>query len=92
VSLRANNLSPFKQIKSWERVKLKKNSIKKIKSKAKQNKQTNKEQHLIQAGLQVQWECASIQAGMVQEELRVLRLHLKATRRRLDSRQLGGGS
>jgi hypothetical protein len=30
-----------------------------------------------------------IQAGMVQEKLRVLNLHLKATRRRLASRQLG---
>jgi hypothetical protein len=30
-----------------------------------------------------------IQAGMVQEELRVLPLHLKAARRRLASRQLG---
>jgi hypothetical protein len=29
---------------------------------------------------------------MAQEELRVLCLHLKATRRRLSSRQLGGGS
>jgi hypothetical protein len=31
----------------------------------------------------------SIQAGMVQEDLRVLHLHLKATRRRLASRQIG---
>jgi hypothetical protein len=28
VNLRANNHYPFKQIKSWERVKLRKNSIK----------------------------------------------------------------
>jgi hypothetical protein len=34
----------------------------------------------------------SIQAGMVQEELRVLHLHLKAANGRLDSRLLGGGS
>jgi hypothetical protein len=46
---------------------------------------------LIGAGLQVQrfsplssrQEYGSIQAGMVQEELRVLHLHLKAARRRL---------
>jgi hypothetical protein len=31
----------------------------------------------------------SIQAGMVQEELRILNLHLKAANRILDSRQLG---
>jgi hypothetical protein len=51
----------------------------------------------IRAGLQVQrfspvssrWECGSIQADMVQEELRVLHLHLKAASRRLASRQLG---
>ena len=34
-------------------------------------------------------EHGSIQAGMVQEELRVLHLHLKAARRILASRQLG---
>jgi hypothetical protein len=34
----------------------------------------------------------SIQAGMVQEELRALHLHLKATRKRLMPRQLGGES
>jgi len=45
-----------------------------------------KGQHLSGAGLQVQrfsplssrWEHGSIQAGMVQEELRVLHLHLRA--------------
>ena len=45
-----------------------------------------KKQHLIGAGLQVQrfsplssrWEHGSVQAGMVQEDLRVLHLHLKA--------------
>jgi hypothetical protein len=31
----------------------------------------------------------SIQAGMVQEELRVLRLHLRANKKRLISRELG---
>jgi hypothetical protein len=49
------------------------------------------------AGLPVQrfsplssrWEHGSIQAGMVQAELRVLHLHLKATRRKLALRQLG---
>jgi hypothetical protein len=49
------------------------------------------------AGLQVQrfspssssQEHGSIQAGMVQEELRVLYLHLKAAGGRLTSRQLG---
>jgi hypothetical protein len=48
-------------------------------------------QHLIGAGLQVQrfsplsskQEHGSVQAGMMQEELRVLNLHLKAARRRL---------
>jgi hypothetical protein len=48
-----------------------------------------KGQHLIGAGLQVQsfsplslrWECGSIQAGMVQTELRVF--HLKAASGRL---------
>jgi hypothetical protein len=51
------------------------------------------------AGLQVQRfsplssrrEHGSIQAGMAQEELRVLLLHLKVARRRLASSQLGGG-
>ena len=37
------------------------------------------------------WEHGSVQAGMVQEELRVLRLLLKAARRRVASRQLGQG-
>jgi hypothetical protein len=50
------------------------------------------------AGLQVQREFqsiiikaehGSIQAVMVQEELRVLHLHMKAARRILASRQLG---
>jgi hypothetical protein len=57
-------------------------------------------QHLIGAGLQVQrfsllssrQEHSSIQAGMVQEELRVLHLHLKAASRILTSRKLGQGS
>ena len=56
-----------------------------------------KKQHLIGAGLQVQrfsplpsrWEHGSIQAGMAQEELRVLCLHPKAAGGRLTSRQLG---
>jgi hypothetical protein len=56
-----------------------------------------KKQHLIGAGLQVQrfsplssrWEHGSIQAGMVQEKLRVLHLHPKAASGRLTSRQLG---
>ncbi len=55
-----------------------------------------KGQHLIGAGLQVQKfsplssrEHGSIQAGMVQEKLRVLHLHLKAASRILASRQLG---
>jgi hypothetical protein len=51
-------------------------------------------QHLIGAGLQVQrftplssrQEHGSIQAGMAQEELRVLHLHLKAASRILASR------
>jgi hypothetical protein len=55
----------------------------------------NKEQYLAGVGLQVQrfspllskQEHGSIQAGMVQEELRVL--HLKAASRILASRQLG---
>jgi hypothetical protein len=54
-------------------------------------------QHLIGAGLQVQrfsplssrQETGSVQAGMVQAELRVLHLHLKAASRILMSRQLG---
>jgi hypothetical protein len=49
------------------------------------------------AGLQVQrfsplsprWEYGSIQISKVQEELRVLHLHLKAANRILTSRQLG---
>jgi hypothetical protein len=56
-----------------------------------------KGQHLTEAGLQVQrfsplssrWEHGSIWAGMVQEELRVLHLHLKAASRILAFRQLG---
>jgi hypothetical protein len=56
-----------------------------------------KGQFLIGAGLQVQrfsplssrQEQGSVQAGMVQEELRVLCLHLKAASRMLASRQLG---
>ena len=56
--------------------------------------------HLIRTGLQFQmfsplssrWEYGSVQAGMVQEELRVLHLHLEAASRILVSRQLGGGS
>ena len=59
-----------------------------------------KGQHLIGATLQVQrfsplssrWENGSIQAGMAQAELRVLRLHSKAASGRLTSRQLGWGS
>jgi hypothetical protein len=61
-----------------------------------ENKQTNKqkEQHLIGTDLQVQRfsplsSRCSIQAGMVQEKLRVLHLHLKATSRILTSSQLG---
>jgi hypothetical protein len=54
-------------------------------------------QHIFGAGLQVQkfsplssrWEHGSIQAGMVQVELRVLHLHLKAASGRLISGQLG---
>jgi hypothetical protein len=53
--------------------------------------------HLIGLGLQVQrfrtlssrWEHDSIQADIVQEELRVLHLHLKGSKRILTSRQLG---
>jgi hypothetical protein len=56
-----------------------------------------KGQHLIGAGLQVQRFSplssrlghGSMQAGMVQAELRVLHLHLKAASRILTSRQLG---
>jgi hypothetical protein len=56
-----------------------------------------KENHLIGAGLQVQRfsplssrkEHGSIQAGIVQEELRVLHFDLKAASRILASRQLG---
>jgi hypothetical protein len=55
-----------------------------------------KGQRLIGAGLQVQRfsplssrKFDSIQAGMVQEELRVLHLHLKAASRRVASRELG---
>jgi hypothetical protein len=45
-------------------------------------------------GLEVQsiiirWEHGSIQAGMAQEELRVLHLHPKAASRRLTFRHLG---
>jgi hypothetical protein len=55
-----------------------------------------KEFNLIGAGLQVHrfsslssvWEHGSIQADMVQEELRVLHLHLKVTSRILTSKQL----
>jgi hypothetical protein len=59
-------------------------------------KATLKKQHLIGAGIQVQrfsplsrWEHGSIQAGMVQEDMRVLCLYLKAANRILASRQLG---
>jgi hypothetical protein len=56
-----------------------------------------KGQHLIGAGLQVQRfspllprrEHGSIQAGMVERELRILHLHLKAPRMILTSTQLG---
>jgi hypothetical protein len=37
----------------------------------------------------IKWEHGSIQAGVVQEELRVLHLHLKAASESLSSRQLG---
>jgi hypothetical protein len=58
-----------------------------------------KGKHLIGMDLQVQsfnplssrWEHGSIQAGMVQVELRVLHLYLKAASRILTSRQLGLG-
>jgi hypothetical protein len=54
-------------------------------------------QHLIGASLEVQrfsplssrWEHGSIQAGMVQEVLRILHLHLKVANGILASRQLG---
>jgi hypothetical protein len=42
--------------------------------------------------LSSKWEHGSIQAGIVQEEQRVLHLHLKAASRRLASRELGLGS
>ena len=56
--------------------------------------------YIVGAGVQVQrfsplsprWEHSSILAGMVQEELRVLHFHVKATSRILTSRQLGRGS
>jgi hypothetical protein len=52
-----------------------------------------KGQHLTGAGSEVQSisikEHGSIQAGMVEAELRVLHLHLKAASRILTSRQLG---
>jgi hypothetical protein len=59
-------------------------------------KATLRKTHLVGAGLQVQrfsplssrGEHCSIQAGMVQEELRILHLHLKAANRILTSRQL----
>ena len=55
-----------------------------------------KGQHLTGAGLQVLRFCplssgqkhGSFRAGMVQEELRVLHLHLKTARRRLTSMEL----
>lgn len=55
-----------------------------------------KEQHFIGIVLQVEkfsqlssrWEHGNTQAGMVQEDLRVLHLHLKAARRRPASREL----
>jgi hypothetical protein len=61
---------------------------------------SSKGQHLIGAGLQVQRFSllssrqgrGSIQAGMVQEKLRVLHLHLKDASGRLHSRQLRIGS
>jgi hypothetical protein len=60
-----------------------------------------KEQHLIRAGLQVQQFSpsssrqghGSMQTDMgLEKELRVLHFDLKDARRRLSSRQLGGGS
>ena len=61
---------------------------------------SHKGQHLVGAGLQVQrfcplslkWEHGSVQAGRVQEELRVLHLAQKANRKRLSSMGQGGGS
>jgi hypothetical protein len=48
---------------------------------------------LIRTAFNWSWqEHGSVQAGMVQEELRVLPLHLKASRRRLAFRKLGQGS
>jgi len=44
---------------------------------------------LIRGPSSSRWEKGSIQAGMVQEELRVLHLHLEATSRIVASRQLG---
>jgi hypothetical protein len=69
--------------------------IKTKQNKTKQNKKPNK--HLFGIGLQVQrfspvssrCEHGSIQAGMVQAELRVLHLHPKVGSGRLTSRQLG---
>jgi hypothetical protein len=65
----------------------------------KHHEQSNsfKDKHLIGAGLQVQkfsplpsrQERGNIQAGMVQEELRVLHLYLKVARTRVASRELG---
>jgi hypothetical protein len=62
-----------------------------------QQQQQQQQQHLIGAGLQFQrfsplssrWEHGSIQAVMVQAELRVTCLHPKAASGRLTSRQLG---
>jgi hypothetical protein len=59
-----------------------------------------KGQHLIGAGLQVyrlsplssRQEHGSIQAGMVQEKLRVLHLHPKEAKEQTILWQLGGGS
>ena len=61
---------------------------------------SSKRSHLIGVGLQVQrfsslssrQEHGSMWAGMALEELRVLHLVLKANRRLLSSRQLGGRS
>jgi hypothetical protein len=65
--------------------------------KKKKQNNNNKKKHLIGASLQFQrfsplllrWEHGSIQAVMVQAELRVLRLYPKAASGRLTSRQLG---
>jgi hypothetical protein len=65
--------------------------------KKQQQQQQKTKQHLIVSILQFQrfspllsrWEHGSIQAGMAQAELRVLRLHPKAATGRLTSRQLG---